>query len=163
MQYRRKKMPEAPTKGLKGILSFFVIFLAIGFLLYQLFSTVLFAFGASPVLGLRSLAAALFPLIVAAYLGFVAQLQIPTRESRAPVINSFVTFLFWIMIVLGIDTGMEIIEFPIEESLYSLTVAALIWRYRNRSSFSSFVACCYGILAGISASIVIFGTNFVRV
>jgi len=156
-------MPEASTRGLKGVLSFFVIFFAVGFLLYQLFSSVLFAFGESSVFGLRSLAAALFPLIVAVYLGFVAQLQVPTRESRAPVINSFVTFLFWTMIVLGIDTGVQIVEFPIEELLYSLTIASLIWRYRNRSSLSSFIACCYGILAGMLASIVIFGANFVRV
>lgn len=163
MQYRRKKIPGASTKGLKGVLSFFVIFLAVGFLLYQLFSTVLFTFGASSAFGFRSLAAALFPLIVSVYLGFVAQLQVPTRESRAPVINSFITFLFWIMIVLGIDMGVQIVEFPIEELLYSLTIAALLWRYRNRSSFGSFIACCYGILAGTLASVVIFGMNFIRV
>ncbi|TVQ12218.1 MAG: hypothetical protein EA368_04295 [Leptolyngbya sp. DLM2.Bin27] len=147
---------------MKGILSFFVVFLAVGFLLFQLFSTVSFAFGESSVFGLRSLAAALFPLIVSAYISFVAQLQIPTRESRAPVINSFVTFLFWTTIILGIDTGVQIVEFPIEELLYSLTLATLLWRYR-RSSFSSLVACCYGILAGILASVIIFGTNFVRI
>lgn len=161
MQSRRKRMPGASTSGMKGILSFFVIFLAIGFLLLQLFSSVLYAFGAAPIVGLRSLAAALFPLIVSAYLGFVAQLQVPARESRAPVINSFILFLFWTMIVLGIDTGIQIVEFPIEELLYSLTLAALLWRYRSRSSFSSLVACCYGILAGVLASIIIFGTNFI--
>lgn len=161
MQSRRKRIPTESTRGIKGVLSFFVIFLAAGFLLYQLFSSVLFALGASPIVGLRSLAAALFPLIVSAYVSFVAQLQIPARESRAPVINSFILFLFWTMIVLGIDTGIEIVEFPIEELLYSLTLAALLWRYRNRSSFGSLVACCYGILAGVLASIIIFGTNFI--
>jgi hypothetical protein len=147
---------------MRGILSFFVIFLAIGFLLFQLLSTVSFALDESSVVGLRSLAAALFPLIVSAYISFVAQLQIPARESRAPVINSFVTFLVWTTIVLGIDTGVQIIAFPIEELLYSLTLAALLWRYR-KSSFSSLVACCYGILAGVLASVIIFGMNFVRI
>ncbi len=161
MQSRRKHIPGKSTRGMKGVLSFFVIFLAIGFLLYQLFSSVLFAWGASPIVGLRSLAAALFPLIVSAYIGFVAQLQIPSRESRAPVINSFILFLFWTMIVIGIDTGIEIVEFPIEELLYSLTLAALLYRYRNRSSFGSLMACCYGVLAGVLASIIIFGTNFI--
>jgi hypothetical protein len=128
-------------------------------LLYQLFSSVVFSFNYSVVTGTRSLAAALFPLIVLIYLGFIARLQIPTRESRAPIINSFIIFLFWTMLVLGIDISIETPYFPIEELLYSLTLAAMLWRYRYRGSFTALLACCYGVLAGALAAVIVFGMN----
>ncbi|MEA5452476.1 hypothetical protein VB780_28140 [Leptolyngbya sp. CCNP1308] len=159
MQTRRRQPSNDWTKGSRGIISFFVLFLAVGFLLYQLFTSVLFALSYSSGAGARSLAAALFPLTVLIYLGFIARLQIPTRESRAPVINSFIIFLFWTMLVLGIDITNETAYFPIEELLYSLTLSAMLWRYKYRGQFQALIACCYGVLAGALAAVIVFGMN----
>ncbi|WOD38012.1 hypothetical protein [Nodosilinea sp. E11] len=156
MQSRPRQSSSDWTKGSKGLVSFFVLFLAVGFLLYQLFSSVVFAFDYSTGSGVRSLAAALFPLTVLVYLGFIARLQVPTRESRAPIINSFVIFLFWTMLVLGIDLNNQTAYFPIEELLYSFTLASMLWRYKYRGSFKALLACCYGVLAGALAAIIIF-------
>jgi hypothetical protein len=159
MQTRRRQPSNDWTKGSRGIVSFFVLFLAVGFLIYQLFSSVLFAMGYSSGAGARSLAAALFPLTVLIYLGFIARIQIPTRESRAPIINSFIVFLLWTMLVLGVDITNETAYFPIEELLYSLTLAAMLWRYKYRGQFKALVACCYGVLAGAMAAVIVFGVN----
>jgi hypothetical protein len=159
MQSRRNQTSKSWMKGSQGIMSFFVLFSAVGFLLYQLFTTVAFAFGDSPLAGLRSLSAALLPLFVLAYLGFIARLQIPARESRAPVINSFIIFLFWTMLVLGIDASLQLTNIPIEELLYSATLAAMLWRHRYQDSFKSLIGCSYGVLAGTLAAIVLFGIN----
>lgn len=161
MQSRRNRTPKSWMKGSQGIMSFFVLFLAVGFLLYQLFATVLYAFSDSSLAGLRSLAAALFPLFVLAYLGFIARLQIPARESRAPVINSFVIFLLWTMLVLGIDATLQrvTLPIPIQELLYSATLAGMLWRHRYQDSFKSLVGCSYGVLAGALAAVILFGIN----
>ena len=159
MQTRRRQPSNDWTKGSKGVISFFVLFLALGFLLYQLFSSVLFAMGYSSGAGSRSFAAALFPLTVFMYLGFIARIQSPTRESRAPIINSFIVFLLWTMLVLGVDINNETPYFPIEELLYSLTLAAMLWRYKYRGQFKALIACCYGVLAGTMAAVIVFGIN----
>ncbi|WP_155523578.1 hypothetical protein [Nodosilinea nodulosa] len=156
MQSRRRPLAGDWTRGSKGLISFFVLFLAVGFLLYQLFSSVFLAFDYSFGAGARGLAAALFPLIILVYLGFIARLQVPTRESRAPIINSFVIFLFWTMLVIGIDINKQVPYFPVEELLYSLTLASMLWRYKFRGSFKALLACCYGVLAGALAAIIIF-------
>jgi hypothetical protein len=128
-------------------------------LLYQLSSSVLYAFNQSAWVGFRSFTAAIFPLSVAIYLGFLAQMKVPVRDSRAPIINSFVIFLFWTMILLGIDGRNPFERFPLEELLYGSTIAAMIWRYKYRNSFKALMACCYGILSGSLAAVILFGTN----
>lgn len=156
MQSRQRQNSDDWTKGTKGILSFFVLFLAVGFLLYQLFSSIVLSFNYSFGVGARGVAAALFPFIVLIYLGFIARLQIPSRESRAPIINSFIVFLFWTMLVIGVDIIKETAYFPVEELLYSSTLAAMLWRYKYRGFFKALLACCYGVLAGGLAALIIF-------
>ncbi|MGB3310162.1 MAG: hypothetical protein WBG32_17690 [Nodosilinea sp.] len=156
MQSRQRQNSDDWTKGFKGILSFFVFFLAIGFLLFQLISSIVLSFGYSFGVGARGVAAALFPFIVLIYLGFIARLQVPTRDSRAPVINSFVIFLFWTMLVIGIDIVKVTPYFPVEELLYSSTLSAMLWRYKYRGFFKALLACCYGVLAGGLAALIIF-------
>ncbi|HSM80761.1 MAG TPA: hypothetical protein VLS96_03695 [Nodosilinea sp.] len=159
MQTRRDRPTRSWTRGKQGIASFFVMFSAVGFLLYQLMAKVLFAFAESPSIGIRSLAAALFPILVLVYLGFIARLQMPVRESRSPIINNFIVFLFWTMLVLGIDASIQLVNLPVQELLYSFTLAAMLWRYRYQDSFKSLIACSYGVLAGALAAIIIFGLN----
>ncbi|MGB3138862.1 MAG: hypothetical protein WBG38_08700 [Nodosilinea sp.] len=156
MQSRQRQSSDSLTKGARGIISFFVFFLALGFLLYQLISSVAIAFSYSSSIGARSIAAALFPLLVLTYLAFVARLQIPARESRAPVINSFIIFLFWTMLIIGIDVNKETAYVPVEELLYSSTLAAILWRYKYRGAFQALLACCYGVLAGGLAALIVF-------
>lgn len=159
MQTRRNPPPGNLTRGSQGIASFFVLFLAVGFLIYQLFSAVLFTFSDSPGAGIRSLAAALLPLLILVYLGFIARLQLPVRESRSPVINNFIVFLLWTILVLGIDASVDLSNVPVEELLYSCTLAAMLWRFRYRDSLKSLIACSYGVLAGALAAVIIFGID----
>lgn len=157
MQSRPKPSSKGMTKGSRGIVSFFVLFLAIGFLGYHLLFNVVSAFGESAGSGIRSLAAAIFPLTVAIYLGFIARLRVPARESRAPLVNSFVIFLFWTMLVLGVERTLEMAQFPLVELLYSLTLSGMVWRYKYQDSFKSLLACSYGVLAGALAAVIVFG------
>jgi len=159
MPSRLKQRSTNWQKGIRGIVSFFAFVIAAGFLLYQLFSSVLFAFSLSSWVGLRSLAAAIFPLSVAIYLGFLARMKVPTRESRAPLINSFIIFLFWTMLLLGIDSNNSFDRFPLEELLYGTTIAVMIWRYKYRDSFKALLACCYGVISGSLAAVILFGMN----
>lgn len=144
---------------MRGIISFFVFLVAVGFLLFQLCSSVLLAFSLSSWTGFRSLAAAAFPLSVAIYLGFLARMKVPVRESRAPLINGFITFLFWTMLLLGIDDNNDLVRFPLEELLYGTTIAVMIWRYKYRDSFKALLACCYGVISGSLAAVILFGMN----
>jgi hypothetical protein len=157
MQYRRRRPSHGLTQGTKGLLSFFVVFMAIGFLVVQLFSRVLWAAGDSPEAGLRSLAAAVLPITISAYFGFIARPKMPVRDSNAPVINNFIIFLLWIVLVIGVDRSLGAILFPVAELLYSVTLASMLWRYRYRDSLKSLIAACYGVLAGALAAIVVFG------
>jgi len=159
MPTRFKQRSVSWQKGMRGTISFFVLAIAIGFLLFQLFSSVFVAFSLSAWIGLRSLAAAIFPLSVSIYLGFLARVKIPTRESRAPLINSFIIFMFWTMLLLGLDGNNDFVSFPLEELLYGTTIAIMIWRYKYRNSFKSLLACCYGIISGSLAAVILFGIN----
>ncbi|WP_204137936.1 hypothetical protein [Halomicronema sp. CCY15110] len=156
---RRKSPANSWTKGLRGFISFFALFVAVGFLLFQLVSSILLAFSESGWIGFRSLAAAAFPLSVAIYLGFLARMKVPIRESRAPIINSFILFLLWTLLLLGIDRSNQLVQFPLEELLYGSTIAAMIWRYKYRDSFKALLACCYGIISGALAAVILFGIN----
>jgi hypothetical protein len=157
VQYRRKRPVESMTRGTKGLISYFVMFFAIGFLLLQLFSRIVWTFGDSPEAGFRSIAAAVLPLMISAYFGFIARPRMPVRDSRAPIINNFVIFLLWTVVIIGIDRSTGVAVFPLAELLYSVTLAAMLWRYRYLDSLKSLIAACYGILAGALAAIIIFG------
>ncbi|MDB9528951.1 hypothetical protein PN498_23360 [Oscillatoria sp. CS-180] len=157
--YRQRRRSSRLTEGARGAVTLFALFLAVGLLLYQLLSSVLVAFSISSWTGVRSLAAALFPLLVAIYLGFLARLQTNARESRAPVVNNFIIFLFWTMLLLGIDGRSPLERFPLEELLYSFTLSAMIWRYKRGNTMGALMACCYGVLAGSLAGLIFFGIN----
>lgn len=159
MSSRRKRRSSSLTKGAKGIISFFALVFAVGLLLYRLSYSVFTAFDESYWVGIRSISAALFPLSVAVYLGFIARMRVPSKDSRAPVINNFIVFLFWTMLLLGIDSRNTLERFPLEELLYSTTVAVMIWRYKYRDSFKTLLACCYGVLSGSLAAVILFGMN----
>ncbi|TVQ05343.1 MAG: hypothetical protein EA368_19455 [Leptolyngbya sp. DLM2.Bin27] len=157
MPYRQSQTSSRLSKGVKGVISFAVTFLAGGLLLLRLFASMAEAFDGGAAVGLRSVAAAVLPLMVSIYLGFVAQPQMPVRDSRAPIINNFVIFLLWTMLIIGVDQRVGEVEFPLIELLYSLTLAAMLWRYRYLNSLKSLIAASYGVLAGALAAIVLFG------
>jgi hypothetical protein len=157
VQYRRKQPANGMTQGTKGLISFFVMFFAIGFLLLQLLSRILWTFEDSPEAGFRSIAAAVLPLMISAYMGFIARPRMPVRDSLAPIINNFIIFLLWTVVVIGVDRSVGVGVFPLAELLYSITLAAMLWRYRYLDSLKSLIAACYGILAGALAAIIIFG------
>lgn len=157
MQYRRKRPEDSMTQGAKGLISYFVMFFAIGFLLLQLVARILWTFGDSSEAGFRSIAAAVLPLMISAYMGFIARPLMPVRDSRAPIINNFIIFLLWTVVVIGVDRSIGVGDFPLAELLYSVTLAAMLWRYRYLDSLKSLIAACYGILAGALAAIIIFG------
>jgi hypothetical protein len=159
MPFSRKQRPDKLTRGIKSLISLFALFLAVGLLLFQLTSSVLLAASISSWIWLRSLAAALFPLTIAIYFGFLAQLQIPARESKAPIINNYVIYLFWSMILFGLDSVNDMAQFPLEELLYSATLAEMVWRYKQQNSFQALLACCYGVLSGALAAVILFGMN----
>jgi hypothetical protein len=162
MPFSRKQRPNKLTRGIKGLISFFALFLAVGLLLFQLISSILLATNISSLAALRSAAAAIFPLTIAIYFGFLAQLKIPAQESKAPIINNFVIYLFWSMILFGLDSVNDLVQFPLEELLYSTTLAGMIWRYKQQDSFQALLACCYGVLSGALAAVILFGMNPAR-
>ncbi len=159
MSYRRKRRSGSLTTGLRGLVSFCVLFIAMGFLFVQLFSSVWLALGIGSLTAVRSLAAAILPLLVAVYLGYIARLRVPANESRAPLINGFIIYTFWTMLVLSIDETSEYRRFPLEELLYSSTLAFMIWRYRYHNSFKSLLARSYGVVAGALGAVILFGMD----
>lgn len=162
MPLHQKQRPNKLTRGTKSLISYFVFFLAVGLLLFQLISSIIIAASISSWAGMRSLAAAAFPLTVAIYLGFLARLQIPARESKAPIVNNFVIYLFWSIILFGLDSVNNLVDFPLEELLYSSTLAGMVWRYRQQHSLQALLACCYGVLSGALATVILFGMNPVQ-
>ncbi len=107
--------------------------------------------------GLRSLAASILPLLITIYIGWLVGLQVPINSSQAPKINNFIIFTLWTTLILGVSEYIAYLEFPLAEFLYSLTLAALILRYKRHSSFKALVACCYGIICGSLGALVLFG------
>lgn len=90
-------------RGFRGGAHILAACLAIGLLLFQLASSVISAFDQSYWIGIRSLAAALFPISVALYFGFLIHIRLPENRSRAPVINNYVIFVLWTLILFGLD------------------------------------------------------------
>lgn len=166
MSSHHRRQSTSWTRGIRGLISFFALFLAIGILFFQLTSSVFLAFSLSSWTGFRSIAAAIFPLSISVYFAFLARPQVPKRESRAPIINNFVIFLFWSMLLFGIDGNndgsQDLVQFPLEELLYSATLSVMILRHRYRDSFKHLLACCYGVLSGSLAAVILFGINPVR-
>jgi len=159
MATKRSNKTDAFTRGLRGGIHILALVFAVGLLIFQLFSSVAFAVSESSWAGIRSAAAALFPVSVAVYFAFLARLKLPANRSRAPIINNYIFFLLWTLLVLSIDGSVQLTSFPLEELLYSLTIAALIWRYKRQNSVKDLLACCYGILSGSLASVMLFGWN----
>jgi hypothetical protein len=154
-----KRSFNFPGRGFGAGFNILSVILAVGLLVIQLLSSVALAASQSYWIGIRSLAAALFPISVAVYFAFIARLQLPQNFSNAPIINNFVIFALWTMMLLGIDGSNQLNYFPLEELLYSVTIAFLIWRYKRQDSFKDLMACCYGILSGALAAIILFGWN----
>jgi hypothetical protein len=150
---------DSTLRGLRGKIHILALIFAGGLLLFQLLSSIAVAVSESYWIGIRSLAAALFPISVAVYFAFLARLKLPTNHSRAPIVNNYIFFVLWTLLVLGIDGSVQMVSFPLEELLYSLTIAVLIWRYKRQDSFKDLLACCYGILSGSLASVILFGWN----
>jgi hypothetical protein len=163
MSSEKQQASSLLTNGTSRSISIVVLIVAVGLLIYQLFSGILVALNQSPVFGLRSAAAGLLPIIIVGYLAYLAKLRIPGQASQASIINNFVLFLLWTVFLLGLDNTIETLRFPIEELLYSFTIAAIIWRYKRQESFKALLACCYGVLAGAVAALMIFGFNPVTV
>jgi hypothetical protein len=159
MSTQQRRSSGQVSKGIKGLTGAIALLYAFGLFVFQLSASIGLAFSQSPWSGLRSLAAALFPISVVIYLGLLAQVQIPSRESRAPIINSFIVFMFWTMLILGLDGSNELVFFPLEELLYSTTLAIMIWRYQYRGRLNALLACCYGVLSGSLAALILFGVN----
>ncbi|MGF1524517.1 MAG: hypothetical protein ACFBSF_19515 [Leptolyngbyaceae cyanobacterium] len=146
-------------RGPQGFISIVTLCFAAGLFLYQMTSSVLLAFSYSQWIGIRSLAAAAFPVSVAFYFAFIARVEIPVNSSRAPVINNFVIFLLWTLIIFWLDINSNMVRFPLEELIYSITLAFMIWRYKRQESVIDLLACCYGILSGSLAGLIFFGWN----
>lgn len=159
MAINRKQRSEPMMHGFRGAIHIAALVAAVGLLLFQLASSIIMAMYDSYWVGTRSLAAAAFPIAVALYFAVLARVQLPKNPSRAPVINNYVVFLLWTLFVLGLDGNNDLTEFPLEELLYSLTIAFMIWRYKRQDSFRDLMACSYGILSGSLAAIILFGWN----
>jgi hypothetical protein len=153
---QRSSHPGVPT-ALRRALNYVTVTLALGFLLTNLIAPILVSFANDFGLGLRSLAAAVLPLLIAVYVGFLSNLKVPANDSLAPAINNFVIFTLWTLLIIGLDQTYDLIGVPFRELLFSLTLAALIWRYKRRNSFETLVSCCYGIVCGWLAALVLFG------
>jgi hypothetical protein len=143
--------------ALRRLLNYTTVTLALGFLLANLFIAILLSFNVSFSFGLRSLAAAVLPILVTVYVGFLSNLKVPVNDSFSPAINNFVIFTLWTLLVIGVTQSYEVSNLPVRELLYSLTIAALIWRYKRRNSFEGLASCCYGVVCGWLTALVLFG------
>ncbi|HEY9735672.1 MAG TPA: hypothetical protein V6D06_05290 [Trichocoleus sp.] len=138
-------------------MNYITVTLALSLLLFNLVGPILINFATDFILGLRSLAAGILPILAAVYVGFLLNLKIPANESRAPAVNNFVIFTLWTLLLIGLDETYDFQGMPLKELLYSLTLATLIWRYKRLNSFETLVSCCYGIVCGWLAALVLFG------
>ena len=159
MSIGRRPRSDKWLRGSRGFTSIIALVFAAGLLVYQLLSSIVLAFSQSQWVGTRSLAAALFPISVVVYFAFIARVKVPVNASRAPVINNFVIFVFWTLMLFWIDGNVNFVRFPLEELIYSITLAFMIWRYKRQESIIDLVACCYGILSGSLAALIFFGWN----
>ncbi|MEM6837845.1 MAG: hypothetical protein AAF609_13420 [Cyanobacteria bacterium P01_C01_bin.120] len=155
----RRKQRDRWLRGPQALVSVVVLCLAMGLILYQMVSSILLAFLQSELAGIRSVAAAAFPIIVAIYLSFVARLKLPVNHAKAPVINNFIIFIFWTLMVFWLDSNIRFVSFPLEELIYSSTLAFMIWRFKRQESIVDLLACCYGIVSGSLAALIFFGWN----
>lgn len=153
---RQSSSPSVPT-SLRRALNYITVTLALALLLSNLIGPILVSFVNDSVLGLRSLAAGILPILAAVYVGFLLNLKIPANDSRAPAVNNFVIFTLWTLLLIGLDETYDFSGVPLKELLYSVTLATLIWRYKRRNSFETLVSCCYGIVCGWLAALVLFG------
>ncbi|WP_206756515.1 hypothetical protein [Pseudanabaena sp. FACHB-2040] len=142
---------------LRRALNYITVTLALAFLLTNLIGPILVSFANDFGLGLRSLAAGILPILIAVYVGFLLNLKVPANESRSPAINNFVIFTLWTLLIIGLERTYDFVGLPFRELLFSLTLATLIWRYKRRNSFEALVSCCYGIVCGWLAALVLFG------
>ncbi len=130
-----------------------VVAIALLILLAYMLALILVSFNIGMGLGLRSIAATVLPFTVITYIGrFTNFFQM---RRRMPVFNLFFIFTLWSIFLLAFTARLYSLEFPLGELLFSITLAATIWRYGPRS-FNAFLSCCYGILTG-TIIYIIFG------
>lgn len=131
--------------------------IAVGYLVLVLTVAILSSFAEGLGLGVRSLAAAIVPLLIIFYLGFLSGVEFPANRSRSPLINNFVLFSLWTLLVMSLVAAANAVWFPLLELLYSLTLAGMIWRFKQGAAFSHLAACSYGVICGSLLFTVVFG------
>ncbi|PSN17059.1 hypothetical protein C7271_19710 [filamentous cyanobacterium CCP5] len=145
------------SQPLRRLLHVSATVVAVAYLVFVLTVAVLSGFSNGVGIGLRSLAAALLPPLVAIYLGFLSGVKFPINRSRSPRINNFVLFTLWTLLIMGLVGIVNPLGFPLLELLYALTLAAMIWRFKQGGAFAALAACAYGILCGGLLFTAIFG------
>ncbi|MDA0672958.1 MAG: hypothetical protein O3C67_04520 [Cyanobacteria bacterium] len=134
-----------------------VLLIALGLLLSNLGGAIAASFqqGVGP--GIRSLAAAGVPLLAAFYVGYINRLKVPANHRGAPVVNSFVMFTLWTLLLFWVDGQIDLPAFPLQELLYSCTLAFMVWRYQRPRALRTLAACGYGVIVGWLGTLILFG------
>ena len=151
---------QAHAQSLRQTLNRLIIMAARVILAGLLLNLIIQAFAVSSQTGVKSLAAAILPLLIAGYISFSTK-----SRSSLGTTHEIVDIIFYIMsgiwmifllvltryAVISSDRGM-----PLGEVVISVTFS-IFMLITGRIPFKSLVACAYGIISGLLIYVLIFG------
>jgi hypothetical protein len=151
---------KAHAQSLRQTLNRVIIMAARVILAGLLLNLIIQAFAVSSEAGVKSLAAAILPLLIAGYISFSSK----SRYSLGAT-HEIVDVIFYIMsglwiIFLLILTRYAVVSsdrgMPLGEVALSITFS-IFMLITGRIPFKSLVACAYGIISGLLVYVLIFG------
>jgi hypothetical protein len=147
----------ARSRNLRRTINAVALVLGLALLIGNLWGAINDSFARSALAGWRSVAAALVPLLIAFYGGYMTRLKVPSNRSEAPVVNNFVVFALWTLMLFWLDARINFVAFPFQALLYAGTLAFMAWRYNRPYPFRTLAACGYGVIVGWLGTLILFG------
>jgi hypothetical protein len=154
---------KAHAQSLRQTLNRVIIMAARVILAGLLLNLIIQAFAVSSEAGIKSLAAAILPLLIAGYISFSSKshYSLGTTHEIVDIIFYIMSGLW--MIFLLILTRYAIVSsgrgMPLGEVAISITFS-IFMLITGRIPFKSLVACAYGIMSGLLIYVLIFGLAF---
>ncbi|MGJ3252057.1 MAG: hypothetical protein ACFE0J_13135 [Elainellaceae cyanobacterium] len=142
---RNRRLGVSIANGIVTFLSFAII---TSFIFYLIVNA--FAYGIG--LGLRSISAALLPVVAIAYIALFTEAFKSPYRTQLPRINLYVLSTLWMIGLLvifeSLYTSDDTLPIPIVELLLSLTLFIMVSLYRSKQYLTA-LATSYGVLSGI--------------
>ncbi|MBE9126830.1 MULTISPECIES: hypothetical protein [unclassified Coleofasciculus] len=154
MQKRHSEDNKKISKLSRSIFNFVLIAFAAAITIGSLSYLIIQSFSLGIGMGLRSLLAALLPVIITASLSSFVKTG-NARQGEFPLVSTYIIFTFLTAIAFLMLKFFENPLIPLSEILFSSIIVS-VWLVYERVRFKAFLSRIYGIVSGFLVYVIFF-------